>query len=109
MGYYQHYNILNDEHLAPGFNRAVMLAKAGPRLLREAYKLEEEVDKVTGFNRVGWALIGGSYLNRDANDQTKPVANTEASGNSVGEVQSEEVDDGGWSVEKEGMLTRVFS
>jgi hypothetical protein len=76
MGYLDFYDILTDEHIAPGFKRAVKLAKAGPRLLREAYKVEEQIDN--GFNRACWTLTGGSYMKRDANWQLQlaegPVA-----------------------------------
>ncbi|BEI81513.1 hypothetical protein CcaverHIS002_0206730 [Cutaneotrichosporon cavernicola] len=86
MGYLDFYEILTDDHIAPAFKRAVKLAKAGPRLLREAFKLEEEVDM--GFNRASWTLVCGSYLQRDINWQSQPT----------GPVNVEENDEGNdWS------------
>lgn len=98
MGYFQLYEIITDQHLAYAFNRSVKLAKTGPRLLREAFKFEEDIDKDTGFNRASWALIGGSYLNRVGDCQPQPAANVESAAN--GETAG--ADDGGWSVTKEG-------
>ncbi|CAK9784578.1 hypothetical protein CC85DRAFT_282996 [Cutaneotrichosporon oleaginosum] len=60
MGYLSYYEVLSDDHIAPSFERAVKLAKSGPRLLREAFRLEEEL--LTGFNRACWELTGSSDL-----------------------------------------------
>lgn len=96
MGYFEFYEVITDEHLAPAFKRAVKIAKAGPRLLREAFKLEEEVDKMTGFNRAGWPLMGGSYLHRDV------AGNSEVATTSEGAHGAQNGDDGGWGVSTDG-------
>lgn len=96
MGYFEFYDVITDEHLVPALKRAVKLAKAGPRLLREAFKLEEEVDKVTGFNRAGWALIGGSYLHRHVAGISEETPISQATHG------TQNGDDGGWGVSTDG-------
>ncbi len=97
MGYLDFYEILTDEHIAPGFKRAVKLAKAGPRLLREAYKLEEQID--IGFNRACWTLTGGSYMKRDTNWQLQLAEGSAAPELSQASKPALDEEDGenGWS------------
>lgn len=83
MGYLEFYEILTDDHIAPAFKRAVQLAKAGPRLLREAHKFEGEVGK--GFNPACWTLTVGPCPQRDANWKSPPAAPVEEDGDEEAE------------------------
>lgn len=78
MGFIEYYNVLPDVYIAFGMSRATVMAKAGPRYLRQAAVLEDELNRADGLNRATWTLLCDTGNTTDGHDTSEwlPISST---------------------------------
>ncbi|WOO76797.1 uncharacterized protein LOC62_01G000415 [Vanrija pseudolonga] len=96
-----HYEVLNEPHLAPKFHRAAKLARSAPQAIKNAFTVEELIEARKGLNYSSWVRYGGSYRNRPLGQPVGPVSSEGGGANTEG-------DDGGWSVARDKDGAVVF-
>jgi hypothetical protein len=92
MAYVVHCKVFPELDLASEMNKAAVIARTAPRQLQQARLLDDELDRVSGWNRTAWSLCRSSPSGAVAANQ--PLAWLDTTRD-----EGRDIDDGGWKVD----------